>query len=343
MTAQAAMTAFRDPLETQIQHPDDRNRELVRCAVLAANSHNTQPWIFAVAPDSMSIRPDPKRRCPVVDPDDHHLCVSLGCAAENIVVAASGFGLVATPRIAPDGTTIEITLRDGAVAASPLIAAIPVRQSTRGMFDGTSLTEAERETLIDAANRPGVGFHLVKSPQDRAALRDLVIAGNADQMRDPDFVKELLHWIRFSPRKAQTLRDGLFGRCLGNPGLPEWVGRLIFPYVFRVGPETARLRARIDSASALVVFVSASDTPGGWIETGRAFQRFALAATSLGLLHAHINQAVEIPATRHQVADFLGLTAGRPSLLLRIGRGDRMPYSYRRDIGAVISHEEKGR
>ncbi len=342
MTDQATLNARRDPLETQIQHPNDRNRELVRCAVLAANSHNTQPWLFDVSQDRITIRPDDRRRCPIVDPDDHHLHVSLGCAAENIVIAATGFGLVAAPRIASDGSFIEIDLHEETIEASPLIDAIPLRQSTRIKFDGTPLTDAERAGLRDAATGPGVGFHLIEEPEEKAALLEMVVAGNADQMANPAFVKELLEWIRCSTRKAETERDGLFGRCLGNPGLPEWMGQVISPVVFRVGPECAKLREQIDSASALAVFVSAHDTPKNWVETGRAFQRFALAATSLGLLHAHINQAIEVPAQREHVARLLRSKDERPSLVLRIGRGQRLPNSYRRDVDAVMTQNKKG-
>jgi hypothetical protein len=37
--------------------------------------------------------PDLSRRCPAVDPDDHHLYASLGCAAENLLLAAQTVGL----------------------------------------------------------------------------------------------------------------------------------------------------------------------------------------------------------------------------------------------------------
>ena len=342
MIARATQNARRDPLITKDRRRDSRNRELVRFAVMAANSHNTQPWLFDVSQDRITIRADHQRRCPIVDPDGHHLHVSLGCAAENLVIAATGFGLLATPRIAPDGSFIEIDLQDDAVEASPLIKAIPLRQSTRVTFDGTPLNDPERAAMIDAASGPGVAFHLVEMPQDRAALREMVVAGNADQMAAPDFVQELLHWIRFSARRAKRQGDGLFGRCLGNPSMPEWMGRMVFPLVFRVGPETVRLRDQIDSASALAVFVSSRNNPGNWIETGRAFQRFALVATSLGLLHAHINQAVEVPLQRDRVAGLLGVTDGRPSLVLRIGRGDRRPYAFRREVDAVMTQNQKG-
>jgi len=53
-------------------------QELVRCASLAPNGHNTQPWLFELPRDRIFIRPDFSRRTPVVDPNDHHIWVSLG-------------------------------------------------------------------------------------------------------------------------------------------------------------------------------------------------------------------------------------------------------------------------
>jgi hypothetical protein len=73
------------------------DRELVRYASLAASSHNTQPWKFKIDDGSISILPDFTRRCPIVDPDDHHLFVSLGCAAENLLVAAEAGGFRGQP------------------------------------------------------------------------------------------------------------------------------------------------------------------------------------------------------------------------------------------------------
>jgi nitroreductase len=68
-------------------------KELIRYATLAPSSHNTQCWKFRLEDHAISILPDLSRRCPVVDPDDHHLYVSLGCAAENLIQAAKAQGL----------------------------------------------------------------------------------------------------------------------------------------------------------------------------------------------------------------------------------------------------------
>src|SRR5260370_24769741 len=75
---------------------DGGARELIRYATLAANSHNSQPWKFATAEHRITIAPDLARRCPAVDPNDHHLFVSLGCAAENLVLAAACAGVAGT-------------------------------------------------------------------------------------------------------------------------------------------------------------------------------------------------------------------------------------------------------
>ena len=65
---------------------------LVHYATLAANSHNTQPWLFRKTDERVTIEPDLNRSTPVVDPDSHHLFASLGCAAENLMLAASAAG-----------------------------------------------------------------------------------------------------------------------------------------------------------------------------------------------------------------------------------------------------------
>ncbi|MCG6898167.1 MAG: hypothetical protein LJE60_13835 [Thiocapsa sp.] len=70
--------------------------QLIPFAVRAPSGHNAQPWQFSVNQDRIRIFPDLSRRLPVVDPDDHALFISLGCALENVVVAASHLGLAAS-------------------------------------------------------------------------------------------------------------------------------------------------------------------------------------------------------------------------------------------------------
>ena len=325
-----ASAALRRPLDLAATGPA-RMAELVRFATLAPNSHNTQAWHFSGDDAQITLTPDPSRETPAVDPDRHHTFVSLGAAAETLGVAASAYGLTANPVFDPASDSLTFTLTPGATA-STLLAAVTLRQSNRSTYDGTALTGAELAALTQTVGGSEVALHLVTDALTKSALRDLVIAGNTAQMDDPAFVAELRHWLRFSEKAALASGDGLFAGCSGNPAMPQWLGEVIFPLVFRTATETAKYTTQIDSSPALALLVSATDTSASWVETGRALARLTLQATALGLAHAHVNQAVEVPAQRTALAALMGVITGRPSILLRLGRAAPMPYALRRPV-----------
>jgi hypothetical protein len=84
------------------------------------------------------------------------------------------------------------------------------------------------------------------------------------------------------------------------------------------------------------VFAAATNDTSGWFAAGRAYQRFALQATALGIRNAFINQPVEVSSLRPQIASFLGLGNRRPDLVVRFGRGPALPPSLRRPLEAVV-------
>jgi hypothetical protein len=325
---EAARTA-RAPL-----HDTPRNRELVRFATLAANSHNTQPWIFTASSDSISIEPDFSRRCPAVDPDDHHLFVSLGCAAENLIQAAAALGWRASPRL--DGGRIVIGLEAAPPARSPLTEAIPLRQSTRAKFDGAPLSADTLRLLEAACREPGISAIMISDRARLSFVADYVVEGNSAQMRDEAFMAELVTWLRFSEADAVATLDGLSARASGNPELPAWIARRVLKFVLTENGENSKYREQIESSSGVVVLVADADDKAGWIAVGRACQRFGLQATALGLKYAFINQPVEVAAVRARFATFLGIGQRRPDIVMRFGRGPDLPKSLRRPPEEVM-------
>ena len=321
-------------------------RELVRYATLAPNSHNTQAWKFHLAPGKISIAPDFERRTPVVDPDDHHLFVTLGCALENMAQASMAFGLKSNAQFNAETSVLNVDLEPTRAAASPLYAAITERQSTRSLYDGTALTAPELKALesagtsarhADSSSRIGsVRVMLFTAKPDIENILALVLAGNTAQMGDAAFVKELKHWIRFSSSQAAATRDGLYSATSGNPSVPAWLGGRMFDLLFKTKSENDKYAQHIRSSSGLAVFVSDADDKAHWVEAGRCYERFALQATVLGIRNAMVNQAVEVPAVRQQLAALLGLQGGRPDLVVRFGRGKKMPKSLRRDVEDVL-------
>ena len=66
-------------------------------AVKAPSGHNTQPWLFRVQKDRIQILPDMSKSLPAVDPDNRELFISLGCATENLCIAAEAKGYAPLP------------------------------------------------------------------------------------------------------------------------------------------------------------------------------------------------------------------------------------------------------
>lgn len=310
--------------------------ELVRYATLAPSSHNTQCWKFALGDHSITIRPDLSRRCPAVDPDDHHLFVSLGCATENLVQAALALGFRAEPDFDAASDSVRVLLQPTTARASALFKAIPLRQSTRGDYDGTPLSAADLK-LLDASSASASVRLLFLT--ERSALEkalEFVVQGNTAQMHDRAFVDELKRWIRFNGADAVRMGDGLFSASSGNPTVPAWLGSLMFGLFFTPGAENDKYARHIRSSAGLAVFVGQTADKAHWVEVGRAYERFALQATSLGVRTAHLNQPIEVPAVRPQFARFLGIGSMRPDLVLRFGRGPTLPASPRRPVQAVL-------
>jgi len=316
----------------------ETQRELVRAAALAANSHNTQPWRFVRGDGAITIAPDLTRSLAVVDSDDHHLYASLGCAAENMVQAAPLLGLVAEARFDPATDGVAVALQPAAAAPSSEIgAAIMRRQCARTLYDGRAIPADQLKALEAAGRGAGVDVMLVTEPAEVEDLLALIVAGNTAQVEDPAFVAELKQWIRFSYREALDRRDGLFAAASGNPVLPGPIGGLLFGMVFSAKSENQKVTDQVRSSAGLAVFVSETDDKSHWVEAGRAVERFALTATALGLSHAFLNQAVEVAETRRQLADRFGLGARRADCILRFGYGPEMPFSLRRPVDDVIT------
>ena len=313
-------------------------QDVVRLATLAANGHNTQPWRFRVGENQIEILPDFARRTPSVDPDDHHLFASLGCAAENLALAAASGGFRGDLRFDPAGDgAVVFAFGPGRQDNSPLTEAITARQSTRTEYDGQPVSPADLQVLTAAAQVPGVDLVLITDRTQMDRVRDLVVAGNSAQMADAAFVRELKSWLRFNPRQALATNDGLFSAASGNPVVPTWFGELAFPALLPRRGGERQVRRQLRSSAGVAVFVSERDDKDHWVRAGRACQRFALQATALGVRQAFLNQPVEVAGLRPELASLVGMPGRRPDIVLRFGYGPALPFSPRRPVPAVLA------
>ena len=341
--------------------------EIVRCATLAASSHNTQPWKFLIDDDDdddeiiinavngghghddgakIRIVPDLSRRCPVVDPDDSHLYKSLGCAAENIVHAAAAQGFQAKVSCVGEDATgdhddhhvaVDLYRRDDGTKTvkDELYHAIFQRQCTKMVYDGTRLSEEELKALqnvihVDGEETSNVRIIFLTSEKDKQRVIEFVNQGNIDQLTDPSWRRELVSWIRFNPREALDTGDGLAGRTGGSPSIPSWLGRLMAGWIITPSGQVKTDTTNIESSAGVAVFVSGDDR-SSWVRVGQVYERFALQATALRIRTAFINQPIEVRKIRPDFESWLGLQdEEHAQLMVRYGHGPVAPYSLRR-------------
>jgi hypothetical protein len=309
---------------------------LVRYATLAASSHNTQPWLFELSEARVSILPDLSRRCPTVDPDNHHLYASLGCAAENLKQAARAAGFETRLRQDDASGALHVELEKAMPYRTRLFEAIPRRQCSRTEYDGVALSPEQLRLLENVGFGDGVSLLLLTEPRQKAQIAEYVAEGNRAQFADARWADEMKRWIRFNAAEALRTGDGLYGAALGIPSVPRWLGAPLMGVAATASGQNEKDRAHILSSSAIAILFSEADDRRHWVEAGRCYERLALQATALDLQTAFINQPVEVEALRPQLATFLGIGGRRPDLLVRIGHGPAGPRTLRRPLDEVV-------
>lgn len=313
-------------------------KKLIRYATMAPSGHNTQPWKFCISENTICIRPDLSRRLSVVDPDDRELYISLGAAIENLMIAAEHKGYSTSAEYSSDYSSVCVKLdaSDFKKDNDTLLNAIPERQSTRSNYDGRPIPEADIKKLESFPLEQGVSAVFITEPEKMDRIAELVREGNSIQINNPDFIRELVSWVRFNEKEVNKYRDGLSFKSMQSPPSPRFIGKLIMKFFLKPDSQSEKDEEHIKSSSALMVVLSESNDFASWIRTGRSFERLALCATSLGIKNAHLNQPCEVPELKEELQKILGVGERHPQLLLRLGYAEKLPGSVRRDLGEVV-------
>ncbi len=128
---------------------------LVRAAILAANPHNTQPWRFAFSGSAVDLYADLGRNTGAMDPFRREQHIGLGCAVENLLIAAQAKGYDPRLTILPNPNNAaliaHVDLGSGPESKSELYQAIPERHTSRAPYDTSRALTQETLDALDSA------------------------------------------------------------------------------------------------------------------------------------------------------------------------------------------------
>lgn len=310
--------------------------DLVRAAVLAANAHNTQPWLFRLTPDHIDLYADTTRNLGAMDPLRREMHLSLGCALENLMLAGPPNGKTPTLILMPDPSQpthiARVSLDPTPATTSPLFDAIPSRHTNRAAYDTTHPVAADARdaltALVDVDTTRLVWF---TADTDKQAFADLTVRATQAIIADPQQTADDYAWYRTTWNQIQSTKDGVTIDASGQPPLIRTVAKLLG--TTREQNNDGWLRAtrdtQVPTAAAFGILVVPDPLdPVGRIQTGRFFQRMHLWATTQALAMQPLNQVSEridrertaglAPEFTQAMADALP-TGWHPVMAFRIG------------------------
>ena len=286
---------------------------LVRYAILAPSSHNTEPWQFRVRENRIDVLIDRSRRLKVADNDQRELHISVGCALENLLVAAEHFGLGHTSVILPsaDDSSLAatVTFFEQAQAAphrpAVLFDMIPVRHTNHQRYEDRAVPSDVLHELRGVCVEEGIRLHLTDDLETKRKADELVIRGDAIEFADPAFREELAYWIG----------QGVFG----TGWLMSKIGKLAVSY-FDMGKSQGRKDSDILMSSPILgLFSSEQDDRQSQLRVGQAYQRLSLLAASHGIWCQPMSQIVQVPELKAEVATWLPESGLMPQHPFRMG------------------------
>jgi hypothetical protein len=293
----------------------ERARYLLRYAILAPSTKNTQPWKFAIAGDRIDILPDLTRWLRVSDPDQRELHLSLGCALENLIVAADHFGYAcdviygASGAGSPDAVA-SLTLtpahaRAPRIRPAGLFEGLTSRQTIHDVFTARGIPPGVQRQIAHLAGDVDVRLLLTNERAIVHALAALSAEADVSELGSADYRREL----------ARVVGEGVFGTSRPVSVL----GRIVLPHLNNGASLARRDRMLICETPLLGLIGTRQDDRASQVKAGQLFERICLMATILGL-HVHpMSQALQIPTLRRQVARATEEPLFHPQQLFRLG------------------------
>ena len=274
-------------------------KAMTAAARCAPSTGNSQPLRYVWDGEWLRVHLLPDRASPFLNFITPDTWINAGAALENMAVTAAsrgeGLDIDLVTQDTRDGliTRVRAALSRTNTAEDPALAAfIGERCTNRGAYDTQAIPAQIRERLMSIADsaKDQVVMEWLGDPDALARAADALSIYHQIVFEIPGLRLALAKWIR-TPQEAKKTNDGLARDTLALSPALQFVFRMslspwLAPVLARIG--YFRLYRRMVArgfrrSGALVFFSVAGDSPSGFIEAGRAIERFWLRAAQCGI------------------------------------------------------------
>jgi nitroreductase len=275
---------------------------LVGAAILAANAHDSQPWAFRVAPARIDLFAAMERSIGAMDPLGREMQLSLGCALENLVLAAKAHGYRTGVRLVPtagDPTHVaSVALAPGPSEPSDLYAAISFRHTNRAAYrTDRQVPPTLFEEIGSLADAPEVSFAWLSSDDEKARFSQLTIEATAAIIADVEQARDDFAWYRQDRADIERRRDGITMDAGGMGDIQRLLVRMLPPSsqaTMQQGWLDATRDRQVSTAAAFgIIAVRDRTDQRQRLMAGRLLQRTHLYVTTKGVGLQPLNQIFE--------------------------------------------------
>ena len=289
----------------------DGGLALVRAAILAASPHNTQPWLFKVTNSSIELYIDTKRNVGALDPYLREEHIGMGCALENLMLAAAANGYAGTLTLLPGKLGLipaepkpellaRVDLAAGKPEESELYNAIPRRHTNRSAYHPQKPLPPEFVDDLSrlASDEADVKLFLFTAEADRKKLVETTSAANDEIYADPEVERGSGPWFRNHWSDVQKFRDGLTIDAFGQPPIATAMAKTMPVWMLRWlasrGEKDGYSKLMLSAPLMGIIAVHDRYDREHCLRAGRIWQRAHLLATARGVAGRPCNEAVEM-------------------------------------------------
>jgi nitroreductase len=353
-----------EPWKNWHNNSDGGTLRLVRAAILAASPHNTQPWLFKVTNSSIELYIDTNRNVGALDPFLREEHIGMGCALENLMLAAAAYGYQATATLLPanlgsipvqSGPKLlaRVDLVSGKHEESELFDAIPRRHTNRSAYHPHQPIPPRLVDTLSrlASEQRDLRLFLFTAEADRRKIVEISSAAKAKIYSDLEVERGSNRWIRTNWAEVQKFRDGLSMDAFGLSSSATAVAKMMPGWLLQwaASRSGANDYSELMLSAPLIGIITVRDRYDReqCLGAGRVWQRAHLLATARGLAGRPCNESVEMidhekaqgkPAlVAGLLAEVLGDPIWQPTFVFYMGYPKRTANaSPRRSIESVI-------
>lgn len=288
-------------------------RFLLRYAVMAPSSHNTQPWRFRIEENKIHVYADFSRWLKIADPARRELFISVGCALENLWLAARTFRYQCHIAYFPDPASESLV---ATVALSKetdvhdqesmdLFSYVINHHTYHHAFQDQPVSSSVQQQLQSWVYLKEVSLFLTDEISRRQEIEAMVAEADMQQFANPAYREELGFWIGQS--------------AFGTPWLISKMGQWVVTH-FNIGKSQAKKNVHLVAHAPLIgVLYTRKNDHESQVKVGQVFERLCLGCTKTGIGVQPISQPLEIPELRAVLASILPETDAYPQHMFRLG------------------------